>query len=116
MKFPKSTIVVDVSLEAKGANPKPVTITILEGDVPDDVVIASALAGNSPRVRAQAQIRRDGFPPGFALEMTAAEWFGAPRARVVQTRPMTKEEMVANMDNDPAFAEHIRKLLAQREQ
>lgn len=93
MKFPKTTFSVDVSIEPKGANPKQVEVTITEGDISDEMVIASAIAGNSPRVRFQSQVRRDGFPTGMKVEMSPAEWFGSPRART--TRELSPEELQA---------------------
>jgi len=93
MLFPKTSFTMDVSIEAKGANPKQVTINISEGEVPDEVVIASSIGGNSPRVRIQGQIRRDGFPEGMKVDLTPAQWFGAPR--VVTKRELTSDEIRA---------------------
>jgi len=93
MKFPKTSFTIDVSVEPKGANPKQVTINIAEGDIDDAVVIASSIGGNSPRVRVQGQIRRDGFPEGMKIDMTPAQWFGA--VRTITKRELTSDEIRA---------------------
>lgn len=95
MFFPKTTFGVDISLEPKGANPREVVVTINAGEIPDNVIVASAIAGNSPRVRFQSQIRNaKGFPPGLKVEMSAEEWFGRPRL-ASKPRELTAEEIRA---------------------
>ncbi len=115
MFFPKQTIVIGVSKEPKGANSVDITVNIAEGDVPDETVIASSIAGNSPRVRVQGQLRREGWDSTRTLNMSALEWFGSPRAqRNVQLTPeQIDAEVSKRAQNDAEYRKaKIAELLA----
>lgn len=112
MKFAQTTFTVQTKV-TKDGDAIATDITLLASDVPDDVVAAALIAGNSPRVHWQTGARANGVPR--KAELTWADWIGKPR-RANVARPMTPEEMLAHAQSNPEFAKQLQAILAQRAQ
>lgn len=83
MKFSTVTFSMSTSATGNHADGIATTVTLTESDVPDEVVAASAIAGQSPRVAWGGRWRVNGTPK--AITMPWLEWFGKPRAVLVVT-------------------------------
>lgn len=99
MKFVNHTFTMKTSV-TKDADAFVSTITLIESDVDDDIIMASATSGQSPRVRWQANFREYGVPS--VKEMTWTEWFGNP-PRSVRNKALNLEQIMHKMATDPTF-------------
>ena len=111
MKFSDVTFDMAVAIN-KNVDPVRVTVALVGCDVPDEVVAAALVAGNSPRVAAQSRLRRDGIPVGKRLEMPWSDWIGRP-ARV--SAPMTAEQAFQLVMNDPTQVARMKEQIRQME-
>lgn len=107
MKFAQH--VFDVATKVSKDAPAAINtrITLEAGEVPDDVVAAVLVAGNSPRVAWQNRARQNGIPQ--TDKMTWAQWLGAPRATRVAIE--TPEQIRDRALNDPELKKKLLEML-----
>lgn len=110
MKFAQTTFTVQTKV-TKDGDAIATDITLTESDVPDEVVLAALIAGNSPRVHWQTGARVNGVPR--KAELSWSDWIGKPRRSAV-ARQMTPEEMLQHAQSNPEFAAKLQALLANR--
>lgn len=110
MKFAQVSFTLQTKVNEK-SDAIATDITLTESDVPDEVVVAAMIAGNSPRVHWQTGARTNGIPR--KAELSWADWIGKPRRSSV-ARQMTPEEMLQHAQSNPDFATKLAALLANR--
>lgn len=107
MKFNDTTFTLKTAVQ-KDSEPIATRVTLTSADVPDGVVAAALVSGNSPRVKWQSNWRRNGVPR--EVTMTWAEWVGKPEAIAA---PETPEQVLARAQRDPTFRARMLEMMAQ---
>ena len=88
-------------------------VTCKAGPVLMDYLVGALTAGASRRTRFQNSLKptktQKAKPIPGELNTTWGEWVGEEKAArvVVQTKPMTKEEVMAEMLKDPGYAQKM---------
>jgi hypothetical protein len=104
MRFAKTTFVLTTKL-GEGAQKVNTTVTLLDSDVPDQIVANALVSGQSPRVRWQTNERNSGkIRPEATL--TWAQWIGSAALPSV-AREMSSAEIVEKATRDPAILAEI---------
>ena len=106
----KTTFVMQVSINAK-ATPVNVSVTIDWDGYTIDDAMRDLLAGQSPRVKLQNQLRTNGIPAGNTVSINMREFMGNRRPLAV---PMTDEQALEHLVQRSKVDSKIREALMAR--